>query len=157
VKLGRYNDWLLLAHPQFEDQYSTWLTEVQRLSKKDPQGYRSKMQTKRFAALHKLVFQVIPADPASAKYLLGNSLGEQNRNWRRAKFGQQFRLFFRFDSKAKIIIYAWVNNQDALRAYGSKTDAHLVFAQKLSNSEAANKLGRTARRSSARLVFVDQT
>jgi toxin YhaV len=38
-----------------------------------------------------------------------------------------FRLFFRFSSTAKIIVYAWVNDSDTLRTYGSKGDAHAVF------------------------------
>ena len=50
----------------------------------------------------------------------------------RAKFGgQRFRLFFRYDSKAKVIVYAWVNDDDSKRTYGSKTDAYAVFKKML--------------------------
>lgn len=83
------------------------------------------------AALDTLVFEVIPSDPASSKYLLGNTLGPKHRAWRRAKFGGQYRVFFRFDSKAKIIIFGWVNDEDTLRACGSKNDAYQVFLRKL--------------------------
>jgi hypothetical protein len=44
-----------------------------------------------------------------------------------AKFFQRYRLFFRFDLKAKIIVYALVNDEDSKRAYGSKNDAYAVF------------------------------
>ena len=83
------------------------------------------------AALRRLVFEIIPEDPASPKYLLGNTLGPNYRAWRRAKFGGQYRLFFRFDSAAKIIIFGWMNDEDTLRAYGSKTDAYAVFVRML--------------------------
>lgn len=131
MKLGRSNGWLLLAHPHFEDQYSRWFNEVKRLAKSKPNAYKSSYKTKRLAALEKLVFEVITLDPSHQRFLLGNSLGENNRSWRRAKLGSQYRVFFRFDSRAKIIVYAWVNDQDSLRAYGSKNDAYLVFASLL--------------------------
>ncbi|WP_082766388.1 type II toxin-antitoxin system YhaV family toxin [Paramesorhizobium deserti] len=39
----------------------------------------------------------------------------------------RFRLFFRYDTSAKIIIFAWVNDETTLRTYGAKTDAYKVF------------------------------
>ena len=48
--------------------------------------------------------------------------------WFRAKFGNgRFRLFFRYSSTSKVIIFAWVNDENSLRNYGSKTDAYKVF------------------------------
>lgn len=47
--------------------------------------------------------------------------------------GQRFRLFLRFDTKAKVIIYAWVNDEDTKRTYGSKNDAYAVFRKMLDN------------------------
>lgn len=131
MKVGRTNGWLLLAHPQFEDQYAQWLGRAKKIAKSHPEDFGRIDDVKRLVALERLVFELIPANPADSRYLLGNTLGPDNRHWRRAKFGSQYRLFFRFDSKNKIIIYAWVNNSDTLRAYGSKTDAYLVFAKKL--------------------------
>jgi toxin YhaV len=52
-------------------------------------------------------------------------LGLPFRHWRRAKIGRRFGLFFRFDSRSRIIIYAWVNDAQTLRFAGSeavKTD-----------------------------------
>jgi toxin YhaV len=55
-------------------------------------------------------------------------LGTDRKHWFRAKFGGgRFRLFFRYDSKSRIIVYAWVNDETTLRAYGAKTDAYAVF------------------------------
>lgn len=48
-------------------------------------------------------------------------------HWFRAKFFQQYRLFFCYHQASKIIVYAWVNIEATLRAYDSKTDAYQVF------------------------------
>lgn len=131
MKLGEYHGWLVLAHPHFEDQYSRWYNQVVELKRRDPQGYKNAEATKRFAALDRLAFDLIPQNPLDDRFLIGNTLGTANRNWRRAKFGGQYRLFFRFDSVNKIIILGWVNFSDSLRAYGSKSDAYLVFSKLL--------------------------
>ena len=131
MRRGEYHGWLVLAHPHFEDQYARWYNQVVELKRRDPVGYKSAEQTKRFAALDRLAFDVTPSNPPADRYLLGNTLGSENRNWRRAKFGGQYRLFFRFDSVNKIIVLGWVNFSDSLRAYGSKNDAYLVFSKLL--------------------------
>ena len=53
----------------------------------------------------------------------------------RAKFGgNRFRLFFRADSRARVIVYAWVNDRDTLRKAGAGTDPYAVFARMLANA-----------------------
>lgn len=42
-----------------------------------------------------------------------------------------FRLFFRYSTSAKIIIFAWVNDETTLRTYGAKSDAYAVFRKML--------------------------
>jgi toxin YhaV len=80
------------------------------------------------AALNKLVFGKIPADPAAIIYRQGSSLGDDYKHRFRAKFGNGgFHLFFRCDSNAKVIIFAWVNDETTLRTSGAKTGAHKVF------------------------------
>lgn len=128
---GEYHGWVVLTHPHFEDQYAKWKTQVQKLKSKKPESYLQSDVTKRFAALDRLAFSIIPQNPEDQRFLIGNTLGERNRAWRRAKFGQQYRLFFRFDSRSKVIILGWVNDSDSLRAYGAKDDAYLVFAKLL--------------------------
>jgi toxin YhaV len=73
----------------------------------------------------------IPQNPNSPVYRLGSTLGEVERVWFRAKMFGQYRLFFRFDSASKIIVYVWVNDEESLRAYGSKTDAYALFKRML--------------------------
>jgi len=121
------NGWTLFAHPLFLDQLDALMTKVESLRAKDSTGYRKKNATKRLAAIRKLIFEVIPQDPSRPEFRQGKSLGGQHKHWFRAKFFQQYRLFFRYHASSKIIVYAWVNNTKTLRAYDSKNDAYRVF------------------------------
>jgi toxin YhaV len=48
----------------------------------------------------------VPEDPGSPVFEQGNTVGKDARGWRRAKFLGRFWLFYRFDSRSKVIIYA---------------------------------------------------
>jgi toxin YhaV len=67
-------------------------------------------------------------------------MGSDYRHWRRAKIGQRFRLFFRFDSKSRVIIFAWINDEHTLRAAGSKNDAYAVFKRMLMRGNPPDNL-----------------
>lgn len=122
------NGWHILAHPLFLDQLEKLTDAVEVLKAKKPDEYQKNASTKLLAALNKLVFQTIPADPTATVYRQSSTLGEAHKHWFRAKFGNgRFRLFFRYDSTAKVIIFAWVNDETTLRTYGAKTDAYKVF------------------------------
>lgn len=124
------NGWTLFAHPLFLAQLEELTQKVESLRRKEPEKWKSKDQTKRLAAIHRLAFEIIPANPANQVFRLGDSLGN-HPGWFRAKFFQQYRLFFRFDSKSKVIVYAWVNDEATKRAYESDSDAYRVFRKML--------------------------
>lgn len=125
------NGWTLYAHPLFLDQLELLVAQVDALHKKDAAGFAQKNATKRLAAITKLAFEVIPQDPTRPEYRQGNTLGEANKHWFRAKFFQQYRLFFRYHAQARIIVYAWVNDADTKRAYENADDAYRVFRKML--------------------------
>ena len=60
-----------------------------------------------------------------------DSLGSEHKHWRRAKFFQQYRLFFRFHQDSRVIVLAWVNDETTKRAYGAKSDPYRVFRDML--------------------------
>ena len=123
--------WKIFIHPLLFTQLEALSRQVEALRKKDPIGYSKKNCTKRLAAIRKLIFDVIPQDPARPEYRQGKTLGSEYKHWFRAKFFQQYRLFFRFHSTAKIIVFAWVNDEDSKRAFGSGDDAYRVFLKML--------------------------
>lgn len=103
--------------------------KVEKLKAHDSSSYQKNNVTKRLAAINKLAFEIIPGNPSDSRYRQGLTLGSDRKHWFRAKFFQQYRLFFRYDKTSKIIIYAWVNDENSKRAYGSKSDAYSVFGK----------------------------
>ena len=116
--------WNIFAH-------SLFLNQVECLCQKYPQDYQKKNATKRLAAIAKLAFDVIPQDPTRKDYRQGTTLGDDYKHWFRAKFFQQYRLFFRYHQASKIIVFAWVNDEKSKRSYDSNTDAYRVFQKML--------------------------
>jgi toxin YhaV len=125
------NGWNLFAHPLFLEQFEELVTQVEHLRRRDPKNYKKKNTTKRLAAIAKLAFEVIPQDPTRSEYRQGTALGDDYKHWFRAKFFQQYRLFFRYHQESKIILLAWVNDDNSKRAYESNTDAYRVFRRML--------------------------
>jgi len=124
--------WMVRAHPLFLDQLEKLTAAVEELERKRPRDFHETANAKLLAALHELIFNKVPLDPTSAQYRQGGTLGTGRKHWFRAKFGNgRFRLFFRYDSRAKIIVFAWVNDENSLRTYGSRTDAYAVFKRML--------------------------
>jgi len=125
------NGWTLLAHPLFIKQRQALIDRVEKLKSKKPDSYATSNAAKRLAAIDKLIFEIIPQDPTRNDYRQGDTLGNNRKHWFRAKFFQQYRLFFRYRVKEKIIVYVWVNDDKTLRAYNSKMDAYAVFKKML--------------------------
>lgn len=123
--------WNLLFHECLIEQLQKLETTATRAKTQDPAGFESNANVKLFNALSQLILETVPTDPNREEYRQGNTMGSAFRHWRRAKIGRRFRLFFRFDSKTRIIIFAWVNDENTLRSSGSKTDPYAVFQKML--------------------------
>lgn len=123
--------WTLLFHDAIVEQLRRLHAAAQRAERKDPKGFGGNANVRLFRALSQLMLEAVPSDPGREEYRQGNTLGSAYRHWRRAKIGRRFRLFFRYDSKAKVIVYAWVNDEETLRSAGSKSDPYVVFAKML--------------------------
>lgn len=123
--------WTVFAHPVFLMQLEALAAQVEAFRRKDSTGYVRRNASKRLAAITRLIFDVIPQDPTRPEYRQGNALGDHHRHWFRAKFFQQYRLFFRFHAHSKVIVFAWVNDEDTRRAYESDDDAYRVFRRML--------------------------
>jgi toxin YhaV len=125
------NGWKLYAHPAFSQRLEALVLAVETLEKQQPQSYRAHPKTKLLKRFLDLILAEVPRDPNAREFQLGNTLGPAYRHWRRAKFLGRFRLFFRFSSTHKTIIYAWVNDEMTLRKAGAQTDAYTVFTKRL--------------------------
>jgi toxin YhaV len=125
------NGWNLYTYQLFDSQLRKLEDRVETLASKQPAHYKEQAAARLLAAIHRLIFEIIPRDPNAAEFRQGNTLGPDNRHWFRAKFHQRFRLFYRFSSKEKIIVYAWMSDELTFRKSGSKTDPYRVFSDLL--------------------------
>lgn len=151
------NGWTIFTHPLFLDQLEDLIRQVEALKRKDPAGFIKKNASKRLAAIGKLAFEVIPQDPSRTEYRQGNTLGDEHKHWFRAKFFQQYRLFFRYHAQSKVIVFAWVNYEDTKRASESSVDAYRVFHKMLASGHPPDNWDRLlveARAALARLQKV---
>jgi toxin YhaV len=123
--------WTILAHPLFLEQIERLVAaaEAEASGRTRLPGPNAKL----LAHLLDLAFDKIPRDPGNTAFRQGGTLGDDRKHWFRGKTGNgRYRLFYRFQSRARIIVYAWVNDENSLRTYGSSTDAYAVFAKMLS-------------------------
>ena len=134
--MPKRHGWDLYAHPLFLDQVERLLAAVERARRSDPDGWRDKADARLLGAIRALIFDRIPRDPLAPEFRQGNTLGRGHRHWFRARFaGGRFRLFFRADSRARVIVYAWVNDRDTLRKAGAGTDPYAVFGRMLAGGD----------------------
>ena len=132
------NGWTLLFHQAILDQLAALEEASARARKRDPTNFHANANVKLFAALSTIIFQTVPSDPGRSEYRQGNTLGPEYRHWFRVKFLGRFRLFFRYDSRARLIVYAWVNDERSLRQSGGRNDPYEVFRRMLKSGNPSN-------------------
>lgn len=126
------NGWTIYFHPCFIDQMDRLIAKVEKDKAKDSKKYADKNPWLRLVSIVQIIRDELPADPGHSRFRQGITLGGDNTEWRRAKFGgQRYRLFFRFHSPDKVIAIGWVNDENTLRTYDSDTDAYKVFRSML--------------------------
>jgi hypothetical protein len=79
----------------------------------------------------------------------GGYTGSDNRHCFRAKFHGRYRLFYRFSTDRRIIIYAWVNDESSLRESALKTDPYAIFKAMPESGDPPNSFVELLRTSKA--------
>lgn len=117
--------WRLVAHPLLLDQLDRLLAAGAR---EDRHGANRKL----LAHILDLLLERIPQNPGAPAFRHGGALDGAGREWFRGKTGGgRYRLFYRFSSRERVIVYGWLNDEESLRTRGSRTDAYAVFAKML--------------------------
>lgn len=73
------------AHPLFLAQIEALAQQVEAFKQKDPVGYLKRNANKRLAAIIKLAFDVMSADPTPGRNTAKATLGDAYKHWFRAK------------------------------------------------------------------------
>lgn len=124
--------WKLGAHPLLIDQLEKLTVAAEQ---EDETGANRKL----LAHLLDLMLDKIPQGPDAQAYRHGGAIDGGGREWYRGKTGNgRYRLFYRFSSSARVIVYAWMNDKDSLRTRGSKTDAYAMFAKMLRDGDPSS-------------------
>lgn len=122
------NDWRIGFHPEILLQFERLVEAVEKDLRANSERSTPSQPAQILASLRKLIFTDIPEDPTRAIHRQGQTLGGSRKHWFRAKFGNgRYRLFFRYRTRGKILLFAWVNDERTLRTYGSSTDAYATF------------------------------
>lgn len=132
------NGWQIFYYKAFAAALDELEAEVTRLAAKDPKGYKAHPKTRLLASVYEAITRRVPANPEDAQFRLGKTLGAAHKHWRRVKKGlpDRYRLFFRFASRpVRLIVYAWLNDEDTLRKAGSKTDVYAAFQRMLARGD----------------------
>lgn len=126
--------WGLYGHGLLLGQLDKLIAAAERARRSDPAGWQGNANVRLLATLRDLMLDRVPRNPLAPEFRQGNTLGSAHRHWFRAKFGaNRFCLFFRADSAARIVVYAWVNDRDTLRKAGAASDPYAVFAGMLAS------------------------
>lgn len=138
--------WRLYKLPAFERQLADLAAQVAGLRQTNPAEADQHPKSKLLKRILEVILDEIPRDPANKIYRQGNTLGPAYKDWSRVKFLGRFRLFFRFSSREKMIIYCWVNDENTLRKTDAKTDPYAVFASMLKAGDPPNDWDELAKR-----------
>lgn len=130
--------WHLMATPDFGGLLARLQKEVAEIKAAIPDGWRNHVKVRFFARLRDIIANEVPDDPGGNQFRQGKTLGAEHKHWRRVKFMGRYRLFFRYDAKAKVIIYGWLNDENTLRKKGSKNDPYAIFRKRLENGDPPN-------------------
>ena len=141
--------WTLYLYYIFDEQLGALEKRVGIAKKQRPADYPSLPATKLLAKVNELIRERIPIDPTAPQFRPGNTLGKANRQWFRAKFLVRYRLFFRFSTQEKAIVYAGMNDEATLRKRGSKTDPYVMFETMLEAGDPPHTFGDLLARSRA--------
>lgn len=130
VRLG-WNLYFFSLFKKILDQLEADVTKIK--SEKTLDEFKQHPKTKLLKSVFKQILTDVPTDPNDSKFKLGHTLGKNYSNWQRVKNGlpSRYRLFFKFSSTNKSIIYVWLNNETTLRNDGSKKDVYTVFLNML--------------------------
>ena len=132
------NGWTLLFWTDFRERWTAMVAAAREARAADPVGYHQRPELMFLRTVRDLIFEQIPANPDAPQFRQGKTLGSTHTHWRRAKFHRRFRLFFRFHSVSRTIVYAWLNDEDTLRKAGSRTDPYAVFRRMLERGVPPN-------------------
>jgi toxin YhaV len=118
-------------HPEFAKRFDALLVNAEKATRAERGDHPD---VKLLAAVVRLVETVVPADPDHPDFRLRGGLGR----FRRAKghgLPSRYRLFWVFSSRARAIVFLYLNDASSLRKAGARSDRYARFSALLRRGE----------------------
>jgi toxin YhaV len=118
-------------HPLFRQRFAALVVAAEKAERT---GRGDHPDVKVLAAVVRLVETIVPADPDHPDFRLSGGLGR----FRRAKgrgLPSRYRLFWVFSSRARAIVFLYLNDASSLRKAGARSDPYARFADLLRRGE----------------------
>lgn len=128
--------WRIFLSKKLAGIYEKLKKDAFELLEKDSKANRNHPKVRDFERLCKAI-QTAADNPHDSSYLLGNTLGERHRSWRRIKHNvpTRYRLFFKFFSSTKEIFFMWMNDSEHIRRAGSRSDVYRDMERRLDSGK----------------------
>lgn len=121
------NESRLRFHAAFELVLDELTAVVAKEKKRDPEHYRQSPQARLLARIYRSIMQQVPGDPQQASFHQGSSWGHSCQEWKRAKLGDRYRLFFKHLKDDNVIIFSWIASEISAGSYLKQMDAHRLL------------------------------
>ena len=129
------NGWTIYFHRVFAERYAQLVRRAADLKASlPPDTYRQHPEAKLLVKMNRILRETIPANPDLPDYRLKGELAKFHR-LKGLGFPDRYRLFWVFSSKAKAIIYLYMNDESTLRQQGGKSDPYVVFSRLISRGQ----------------------
>lgn len=130
--------WQIYFWQGFRLQLTEFEKILEKLRARNPRDWRKNKTAKFILRVFRIILEEVPRDPANAVYRQGLTLGSGHKHWRRVKFAERFRLFFRYGLEEKIIVFVWLNDENTQRKAGARTDVYSTFKAMLERGKPPN-------------------
>ena len=136
--------WQIWFGELFDVRWRTLRDRVKYLKAElDASHFEAHPDVKLFATLVHIIHETVPRAPEHSDFRLGKTLGDRFTGWRRVKrhgLPDRMRLFFKFSSARKLIVFVWLNDADTLRKEGASSDPYAVFRRMLETGNPPDDL-----------------
>ena len=130
-----HHGWLVSAGPIFARRVRELRGDVARLKESlSPDEFCRHPTVKLYVAVQRLTQDIVPRDPDAPSYRLRGDLA-RFRRVKKLGLPPRYRLFFIFSSRARSIVFLYLNDERTIRKEGDKNDVYEVFRRMVRRGE----------------------
>jgi toxin YhaV len=121
------NESRIRFHAAFDLVLDELVAVVAKERQRDPANYKRSPQTRLLAKIYRAIKQEVPGDPQHASYYQGAGEGYGLTQWKRAKPGAKYRMFFKHLKDEDLIVFTWIGSDLSPEKYRSQMEAFRAY------------------------------